>query len=114
MVGDRIRMARQLRGLTQAELAKRAKIDERQIGRYERGEHTPNAEIIAVFARAMEVSSDYLLELVDDPSAPFQRLTRREELMLRVFRETERLEAEIAEIEAQNQTGFKKNATNTA
>ena len=62
----RIKELRQERGLTQAEVANAIKTSQRNIGRWENGEHEPTASFIFLLANFFEVSSDYLLGLEDD------------------------------------------------
>jgi transcriptional regulator with XRE-family HTH domain len=59
--GDRLRSARLARGLTQAELAHRAHVRERQIIRWENDQHVPRVESISTLARALKVTVAELL-----------------------------------------------------
>lgn len=54
--GDKLRTLRLARGLTQAELAHRAHVRERQIIRWENAQHVPRAEAIVALARVLGVS----------------------------------------------------------
>lgn len=68
---DRLRESRELRKLTQQDLADRTGLSLRQIARYESGENDPTADALTKIARAMEVSLDYLVGLVDTPTDHF-------------------------------------------
>lgn len=62
-VGARIRQLRVAAGLTQAELAERARppLETETIGRFERGERTPPLERLVVLAAALGTDLDGLL-----------------------------------------------------
>lgn len=60
-LGEKIRKLRQLRGLTQKELAKRAGLSELSIVLYEKGDRRPRVDVIAKIAKALDVSVEYLL-----------------------------------------------------
>lgn len=66
MIGERIRQTRLTRGLTQEQLAERSSLGTRQIWRYENGQTTPDGDIVAKIAVALQVSSDFLLGLTDE------------------------------------------------
>lgn len=61
--GNRLRFAREMRGLSQAQLGKRADMDPSQIAHFEAGSRLPGAENLAGLAKALLVSADYLLGL---------------------------------------------------
>jgi transcriptional regulator with XRE-family HTH domain len=52
--GDKLRALRLGQGLTQAELAHRAHVRERQIIRWENGQHVPRIESISALARVLK------------------------------------------------------------
>lgn len=60
-VGARIRSARFSAGMTQAALARKAGISERNIVRWENEQHAPRAEHVAAIARATGRDTDYFL-----------------------------------------------------
>lgn len=64
---DRLREARTMRGFTQDELAERIHIGMAGINRYENGKTAPAPDILAQLAIALEVSTDWLLGLTDNP-----------------------------------------------
>lgn len=66
---DRLHDTREQRGLSQRELAKRCALSINQINRYETGATEPSANILALIARELGVSTDYLLGLSDIPTA---------------------------------------------
>jgi transcriptional regulator with XRE-family HTH domain len=58
--GERVRELRQAKGLSQEELAFRAKIHRTYLGGIERGERNPGLKNIAAIAKALEVSMSKL------------------------------------------------------
>jgi transcriptional regulator with XRE-family HTH domain len=66
--GDKLRALRLARGLTQAELAHRAHVRERQIIRWENAQHVPRADAVARLARVLKtpVASLFSDEEEDD------------------------------------------------
>ena len=68
-----MRQRREALGLTRAELARIIEEGESRLGQWERGEHAPRDHSIAKIARALGVSTDYLLGVTDEPSAPARR-----------------------------------------
>lgn len=69
---DRLRETRLQRGLSQEDLAKRCEMSLSQIFRIESGRSEPSGDAIARIARALEVSADFLLGLVDQPADHLQ------------------------------------------
>lgn len=59
--GGRLRIARENRGLNQTELAKKSGLQPAAIGHFESERRKPSFANIRVLAKALEVSSDYLL-----------------------------------------------------
>lgn len=66
----RIKELRLERGLSQAEVAKAIGTSQRNIGRWENEENTPASNYITALAKFFQVSSDYLLGLVDEFGSP--------------------------------------------
>lgn len=62
MVAFPLLRARRERGLSQAQLAKRAKIGIQTISRIERGHTIPSIETMIALAKALKVSLDTLVE----------------------------------------------------
>jgi len=66
--GRRLREFRKSKGLSQADLARLAKIHPMQVGKYERGEGYPALETLVAIAKALHVSLDALLTGEEEPS----------------------------------------------
>ena len=60
-----LREALKLRGMSQANLAKEAKMSEQTISYYANGERQPNTDVLIKLSKALNVSADYLLGLQD-------------------------------------------------
>ena len=67
MRGDRLAQIREKRGFTQTELADLLGLGTQQIWRYENGKTAPDGDTVARIATFLNVSSDYLLGIADDP-----------------------------------------------
>ncbi|MDH5525392.1 MAG: helix-turn-helix domain-containing protein [Desulfobulbaceae bacterium] len=59
-IAERIRQLRQERHWTQAELAERLGIHQKQVSAYERGVNLPSTDILIKLAEAFDVTLDYL------------------------------------------------------
>jgi len=59
--GTRLADAREARGLSQADLAKLAGLQPAAIGHFERGRRKPSFANVRALAKALNISSDYLL-----------------------------------------------------
>ena len=59
--GQRLREAREAKDLTKDKLGKLVKVHYSQIGRYERNEASPSADVLKKIANALDVSTDYLM-----------------------------------------------------
>lgn len=77
-MGTRVRQARQRLRLKQGDVARNAGLDAGNLSEIEHG-HKPSARIetLASLANVLQVSTDYLLGLTDDPTP---RWTRQEML----------------------------------
>lgn len=62
---ERLRLARQLRGLSGYELARRVGVSRDVVRRWEKGEVNPCLGSLARLCRALEVSADWVLGLED-------------------------------------------------
>src|SRR5262249_35821690 len=63
-LGERLRAAREKRGWTQEEVARRAQLPRQAISRLERGERTHvRSDVLGRLAMALAVSADFLLSL---------------------------------------------------
>ena len=64
-VGENIRKLRKNKKLTLKDLGLKVDLSEQAIGQYERGDRTPNLEILNKIAEALDVSSFEFLSLED-------------------------------------------------
>lgn len=71
MRGDRLREMRERRQLTQKDLADRAGVHAQQVYKYEKNMSDPTGDILARLAKALDISVDYLVGLVDESSEHF-------------------------------------------
>ena len=60
-LGQRIKVTRKERGLTQKELAQRMGFSYQQLNKYEGGFNVPSADLLQRFAQELDVSADFLL-----------------------------------------------------
>lgn len=65
--GERLKETRDMKGLTQRELASIAGMNEVQLSRYENSKMEPALSTLENLARKLDVSTDYLLGLTNDP-----------------------------------------------
>lgn len=65
---ERLKSARDLRGWNQSALAERAGMQPSSIAHFETGSRKPSFDTLKKLANALEVTTDYLLGRVDDPS----------------------------------------------
>lgn len=88
MRGDRLKTIRDLRRLSQQELADAVGVTNKQIWRYENMLNIPSADILLRIAQELQVSTDYLLGLADDPSGHFDEgdLSTNERKLLSAYR----------------------------
>ena len=64
----RLRAARELRQFSQSDLGKLAGIPPSSVAHFETGSRKPSFDTLRRLANALEVTTDYLLGRVDDPS----------------------------------------------
>ncbi len=85
---DRLRLIREMRGLTQRELARQCNLSSSMIQKYETGINDPTSSILKIMAEQLDVSVDYLLGLTDDPQIHVREpsLDDNERTMLEVYR----------------------------
>lgn len=62
---ERLRTAREKRGLSQSQLAEKAKLPPSSISHFESGARKPSFDNLRKLANALDVSTDYLLGRVD-------------------------------------------------
>lgn len=67
MIGERIQYLRLEKEMTQKELAKELKVSLKTIQFYEQNRNTPETYMIITLAKYFNVSSDYILGLVNTP-----------------------------------------------
>ncbi|MGY0343508.1 helix-turn-helix domain-containing protein [Xylella fastidiosa] len=65
---ERLRAARELRKWNQTELAEKAEMPPSSIAHFESGSRKPSFNTLRRLANALEVTTDYLLGRVDDPT----------------------------------------------
>lgn len=65
---ERLRAARELRRWSQGELAEKASMPPSSIAHFESGSRKPSFDTLRRLANALEVTTDYLLGRVDDPT----------------------------------------------
>jgi|SRR5579859_3389702 len=68
MLPNRLREARERKGLTQQQLARLCSLGLNQINRYENGVHELFVGTLKTIADRLGVSTDYLLGLTDEPT----------------------------------------------
>ena len=64
-VGERLKEARKIAGLTQAKIAKRMGMTQQQYSRFENGKFELNYSQLAFLAKEYDISVDYLLGLAE-------------------------------------------------
>lgn len=62
-IGSRIRKYREIRGISQKELAERINVSNSRISNWEQGINRPDADIIAALCHALNVSPSELLDV---------------------------------------------------
>ena len=72
-IGNRIKEIRLKRGMSQLELAKNAGTHQSNLSGWERGRRDIFAWTLARLAVALNVSTDYLLLLTDDPTPSHEK-----------------------------------------
>src|SRR6185312_3072454 len=61
LFGRRLKAVREAKGYTKDKLGKLGGIHHSQIGRYEKGDASPSAEVLKKLANALDASTDYLM-----------------------------------------------------
>lgn len=92
---DRLKRVREDRNYTQEQLAELANVQLHQVWRHENGKTTPDGDVVAKYAQALDVSADYLLGISDDPKPNVQisDLTRAERSVIAAWRRGDVIEA---------------------
>lgn len=87
-LSDRLLEVRKGKGISQQELGKLSKVHFTNIGKYERGEATPASDILNRIAKALDVTTDFLMNgTMQDKSAE----AISDEELLSQFRKVEKL-----------------------
>jgi len=68
MIGTRLKFIREKRGYTQEGLAELVDTTQLQVSRWENNRSSPSSEMLVKVATSLEITSDYLLGLVDEPN----------------------------------------------
>ncbi len=71
----RIREVRKEKGISQTKIAKKIGMEQTQYSRYERGENEIKVNVLIEICKALNVSSDYILGLSDNPIAKWNKNT---------------------------------------
>ncbi len=77
--GDRLRIAREEKGVTQRELARLCGVGEAMVYRYESGITDPSTKYLTLMADRLSVSTDYLVGLSDEPNGHLSDKTMSDE-----------------------------------
>ena len=67
--GQRLKTVREMRELSQAELAEKARLQPSAVSHFETGTRKPSFDNLRRLADALKVTTDYLLGRVDEPTA---------------------------------------------
>jgi transcriptional regulator with XRE-family HTH domain len=68
MLGDELRKAREAAGLSQEDLAYKAKVDRTYVSMLERGKNSPTVEVLFRICRALRVSPSEVIARVEKAS----------------------------------------------
>lgn len=92
--GQRLKATRERQGLSQEKLGVIIGASRQQVHAWEKQETAPNGETVKLLVRALGVSSDYLLELSDDPAGGAANdLSVDERYALEAWRRGDKLDA---------------------
>ena len=85
---DRLRQLREKRGWSQRELARRCGFSEAMIRKYESEGSDPSASALQKIANQLNVSTDYLLGIAENPQDHYQdeQINNDESFILETFR----------------------------
>jgi transcriptional regulator with XRE-family HTH domain len=64
---DRLRAARQLRSLSQSDLAEKADLQPSAVSHFETGRRAPSFDNLKALSEALQVTTDYLLGRAEEP-----------------------------------------------
>lgn len=66
-MGYRLKLLRESRNLTQAQLAQQLDVSASAIGMYEQGRRTPDRNMLLKYSRFFNVTTDYIIGTVSEP-----------------------------------------------
>jgi transcriptional regulator with XRE-family HTH domain len=105
---ERLRAARELRKLSQSELAEKADLQPSAISHFESGRRSPSFQNLKGLADALQVTTDYLIGRTDEPNLS-------NAVSLKLFRHADKMSDEdletltgIAEVLAKKKTQKKR------
>ena len=78
VIADKIKMLREKRGITQAELAKSLGLTHAGVNAWEMGISVPSTQYVVELARFFGVSTDYLLDLKETYTVSVEGLNDRQ------------------------------------
>ena len=78
MIADRIKLLREMGGMTQAELARKLGVTRSGVNAWEMGITTPSTQYIVELALLFRVSTDYLLDMPSTVTISVDGLSDRE------------------------------------
>lgn len=78
MIADKIKLLREKRGYTQAELAKKLGITRSSVNAWEMGVSVPSTHYVVELSLLFNVSTDFLLDMPNTSSVSTQGLSSRE------------------------------------
>jgi transcriptional regulator with XRE-family HTH domain len=68
-LGERLKVLREAKGLSKSALAEKIQLHYSQIGRYERDEASPSADMLKKLANELNVTTDYIMNGTSDDMA---------------------------------------------
>jgi transcriptional regulator with XRE-family HTH domain len=71
-IGERIKVRREQRGLTQKDLASALQVSAQAVSKWERGENAPDIALLVELTRLLRVSTDWLLGVHATPRDLFE------------------------------------------
>lgn len=78
MIADKIKLLREAKDLTQADLARKLGVTRSGVNAWEMGITVPSTQFVAALAELFEVSADYLLGLEKTATVSVEGLTERQ------------------------------------
>ena len=68
MFADRLKEARRIKGLSQAEVSRLLGVTQQAVGKWETGRSTPDPQTVARLAGLLDTTADTLLGISQDPA----------------------------------------------